>query len=315
MAEIKLRFPGTELPIPSLAGIPADVRSGAYVEQDRIASSTLAPAIREAIDIDPSIEPIGLTDTQPPSRPDRATPRILSRRGCLQGRSADAENTLATLKSAISRGFDVAFDIQQTPEHDGLVLSQEPMAWSPERNVVSFLTTATAHHCHALRIQHLDTLPVIEKMLERARARDRFFLSHFEQVSDDSEACRALMRAAAERGFQVAYRISEREPYLEAYSRDSGIEKVWLDEVEGPWITRDHIHRLNESGIESYYASPELHSQQEPKSLPARWEQLASWGVSAICTDYPLQLQRFLGAGSDDKTAVDLPSSLARKVA
>ena len=229
-------------------------------------------------------------------------PRILSHRGCLSGRLPGGENTLQVLDAAIRQGFDVEFDIQQSPASRKLVLSHDVEDWSAERDAVSFLTQHSVlsglaspdfARCHALNVKSLDTVEVITEHIQRAGAQSRFFLFDFELLTNDLTACRTRMRGLTAQGFQVAYRVSEREPYLEEYLNCDYVERIWLDEMDGPWVTRDHICKLSEYGKAVYYVSPELHARLSPEQLPCRWEQVIAWGASAICTDYPLLLEQF----------------------
>jgi glycerophosphoryl diester phosphodiesterase len=222
---------------------------------------------------------------------------ILSHRGCLSGPLPGSENTLTALLKAIDHGFGVEFDIQLTLDGDGLVLSHDPADRTPQRDVGSFLAFVARMEPganHALNVKNLFTLKAITAMLEREQLKERFFLFDFELLTHDLADCRYLMRSLAADGFQIAYRLSEREPYLEQYAADPTVERIWLDELKRPWITRSQVRRLTDQGKQVTYVSPDLHARLGPDALPAHWEQMISWGVGGICTDYPLPLQRLL---------------------
>lgn len=227
-----------------------------------------------------------------------STLRILSHRACLHGPDPARENTREALSQAIAAGFDVEFDTRFGTDNARLVLSHDPQPWSEDRDALPFLQSVGGRQFHALNVKSLDSLPAILSGLDETNTQSHFLLFDFELVADNLGDCRALMRTTAAAGFSVAYRLSEREPYIEEYLSDPSVLNIWLDEFEVPWVTQAHVARLTERAIRTFYVSPDLHGVRDMETLKPRWEQIVSWGVDGICTDYPLALRQFLNKGN-----------------
>lgn len=216
------------------------------------------------------------------------TLRILAHRACLSGPRTVEENTLPAIDDAIARGFGVEFDVNL--DGDRLTLAHDPHPWAPNRDAATFLCEP-GDALHALNVKRVDAVDATLTAIEAAGTGDRFFHFDFELSGGD----RDLMRRVRQRGHAVAHRLSEREPYFERYLADDGVEILWLDEWEDEWLTEAHVRALAEAGKSTYYVSPELHGRGEPEALARRWAEVASWGVTGICTDYPLRLRALIG--------------------
>lgn len=209
--------------------------------------------------------------------------RILAHRALLDGPDPSLENTLPAFGAAAAAGFDVEFDVNV--DDDGrLVLTHDPRPWSPERDARRFLAETQPDEAHALNVKDLDTLDELLDVLDDAGARDRFFLFDFELLGAPPEVLADVQR----RGFRVAHRVSDREPYAEAYAADPDVTTIWLDELDGPWVDSAVVGRLREAGKDVVYVSPDLHGRRDPDALAVRWRELADWGATGVCTDYPL---------------------------
>jgi hypothetical protein len=97
-----------------------------------------------------------------------------------------------------------------------------------------------------------------------------------------------------ERGFAIAHRVSEREPFARLYASDPAVTTIWLDEFERAMLREQDVRRLVDAGKRCLYVSPDLHRREAPEALRERWRELISWGVHGICTDYPLVLRSVL---------------------
>jgi hypothetical protein len=77
---------------------------------------------------------------------------------------------------------------------------------------------------------------------------------------------------------------------LAAIIADDACAHVWLDEMDGPWVTAETVAALTGAGKRVWYVSPELHRPQPLAALHDRWTEALAWGVTAICTDHPTAL-------------------------
>jgi glycerophosphoryl diester phosphodiesterase len=227
--------------------------------------------------------------------PPRQSLHILAHRALLDGPDADAENRRTSIDSAVADGFGVEFDITADPASGALVLAHEPCAWNADRDARAFLRDP-GQTLHALNVKDLDTLDAVLAEIERAGTQANFFLFDFELVAPDRGPCMELMRRVRQRGFAVAHRLSEREPFLgDLLAATEPPVAVWLDEWARPWVRRHHVAALRDIGTATYYVSPELHRPQPAAALRDRWEELIGFGVTGICTDYPRALGALAG--------------------
>jgi glycerophosphoryl diester phosphodiesterase len=226
----------------------------------------------------------------------RSLPNILAHRGCLNGPDQATENLRATLSQATTHGFDVEFDVRFNPTQQRLVLSHDPSEWSEKRDAFGFLTHPGDETCHALNIKDWNSLSEICRVIHDAGTCCNFFLFDFELISLNLVECRERMRALQSEGFSIAFRLSEREPYLPEYLTQPSVSLIWLDEWTETWVQQEHLAALADAGKRAFYVSPDLHGRHDTDTLKRRWEQMASWGVAGICTDYPILLAEFLGA-------------------
>jgi glycerophosphoryl diester phosphodiesterase len=215
--------------------------------------------------------------------------QILAHRALLDGPDAPAENTLGSLAAACDEGFDVEFDVNV--DADGrLVLSHDPAPWAADRDAETFLAEVRPDASHALNVKRLDALEELLAAVDGGGARDGVVLFDLELLG----APRSAVTELAERGYRVAHRVSEREPFAAAYARDPRVTTIWLDELDGPWVDEDTVAGLRAAGKDVLYVSPDLHRRVGPADLPRVWERAAGWGVTGICTDYPRKLRDLL---------------------
>jgi glycerophosphoryl diester phosphodiesterase len=219
-----------------------------------------------------------------------AQPRILAHRALLHGADRACENRLPSLRRAVSLGFDVEFDVNLDPRRTRLVLAHDEVPWEPELDALEFLRMPGGGR-HALNVKSLYTLDAVLGEIEQAGTREHFFLFDFELLAGDLAACRFLMDSIGRRGFAVAHRMSEREPHLDRFLTGRPVAAVWLDEFDERWLRRHHVEALTERGTATYYVSPDLHRPTGFAELDERWDEVASWGVTGICTDHPTRLR------------------------
>ena len=234
----------------------------------------------------------GPLNVRPPASIDMSTSpgtriEVLAHRGWLNGRDPEHENLVASLRHAAAAGFGVEFDVRRDVSGQ-LVLSHDPVPWSPERDALSFLTDPPGDHLHALNVKDPAAVILTLDVLERAGTTDRFMFFDFELACADAGAAAALAATAARRGARVARRLSDREPVLADIVADTDCRHVWLDEFDGPWADRECLARLRSAGKFVWYVSPELHRPAPVTDLIPRWQQLLAWGARGVCTDYPV---------------------------
>ena len=87
--------------------------------------------------------------------------------------------------------------------------------------------------------------------------------------------------------------MSDRGESIERALSIGAASVVWLDEFDRLWATEQDVRRLKQAGRMVYAVSPDLHGFSLIATR-ARWAQFSAWGVDGICTDYPVELPRYL---------------------
>jgi glycerophosphoryl diester phosphodiesterase len=219
---------------------------------------------------------------------------IIAHRALLFGPDRAAENTMSAITAALAEQFPVEFDITIDARGERLVLSHDVAPWTAEREPRDLLDLPAPPSPHALNVKDLCALPEILDLVERHAARSAVFLFDFELVASGRREARYLMRSVQERGFAVAHRVSEREPFAREYASDPSVSTIWLDEFERDTLQEADVRLLADAGKRCLYVSPDLHRPETPAALRERWLEVMSWGVHGICTDYPIALRSVL---------------------
>ena len=224
---------------------------------------------------------------------------IFSHRGNLNGKLIESENTSVYLSDAVDAGFNVEFDINFSKNKENIVLSHDEADDAGNRNISQFLKKVKKPQFHALNVKNLQTIFGIINLLNINQNAENFFWFDFELLCGNINEARFLMNSMSESGYHVAYRLSEKENYYSDYLNNDRIKILWMDEFSTPWIQEHHIKELAARGKKTFYVSPELHGDRDSDSLFRRWEQVIKYGISGICTDFPLMLKSFIGANND----------------
>jgi glycerophosphoryl diester phosphodiesterase len=216
--------------------------------------------------------------------------QVLAHRGLLDGPDHARENALPALREAAARGFASEFDVRL--DDDGrLVLTHDPAAWAPEHDARAFLADPPGDALHAFNVKDAAATRAALDVIAQAGTIGRFFFFDFELACPDAARADALRGEVAGRGGAVARRLSDREPVLEDLLADAATEHVWLDEMDGPWVSASVVSRLRDAGKRVWFVSPELHRPQPVEALCRRWHDVVQWGVAGICTDHPVALR------------------------
>jgi len=220
---------------------------------------------------------------------------IFSHRGNLNGKIPLKENTTIYLSEAIEHGFSVEFDINFNFEKTQLVLSHDGTDSDTLNDVDEFLSKVEDPQFHALNIKNPFTVLEILTRLKEKNVHENFFLFDFELLISDKKIAKYFMHVIGKQGFKVAYRLSEKEDYFEEYLVNKDVKILWMDEFEIPWIKEHHIKEFIQTNKQTIYVSPDLHGEDNFNLLKKRWEQIISYGVSGICTDFPEELKKHIG--------------------
>lgn len=219
---------------------------------------------------------------------------ILAHRGNLRGPHTGRENSPESIGEAVAAGYGIETDIRFAPgvgfyiSHDAVppttagALETHAKIW--RRNVsclVALNIKETGNEAHLL--EQLNALDVTNQV----------FLFDMELVEPQRGEMAAKFRSL-DADIAIAARISDRQETVSGALDIDSASAIWLDEFDGPWATCATIEEIVRAGRNVYAVSPDLHGMK-PDQCIKRWHDFASWGVTGICTDWPLVLTSELG--------------------
>jgi len=221
---------------------------------------------------------------------------VLAHRGNLRGPDPQRENSPDSIAAAISSGFGIETDLRRAADGN-FYISHDPMQPSP-RNALAIhaaLWRSNSNVTVALNIKETGNETQLIGELNALGVAAQVFLFDMELIEPVAGGMAARFHALDSR-IAIAARVSDRsEPPARALSIGAA-EAIWLDEFDGPWATRATVADLIRAGKRVYGVSPDLHGAT-PEVAARRWQDFASWGVTGICTDWPLRLAAELGVG------------------
>ena len=221
---------------------------------------------------------------------------IISHRGNLEGPCHAKENSLAAISEAAQAGFGVELDLRLHVDgrwylsHDPL--SQAETAVWLDDNLKSLIGN-NSHLQWAINIKAIHGLPELATLTRECWFHRNCFYFDFEllEPSSPGSAQRTLTETYQLDPVHLASRLSDHnEPLSQCIHIYSRI--VWADEFESPWLTTQDALKVHQANKLFFWVSPELHGANDV-TRQKRWAEAKTWGLDAICTDYPMEAKSF----------------------
>lgn len=225
---------------------------------------------------------------------------ILAHRGNLRGPDPERENSPESIGGAIAAGYGIETDVRFAPDF-GFYISHDakPPTQASALEVHAEIWRRDPGCLVALNIKEIGNEARLLELLNALDVADQVFLFDMELIEPRRGEMAARFRSL-DADIAIAARVSDREePVSGALDIDSA-RAIWLDEFDGPWATRLTVEELVRAGRTVYAVSPDLHGMEPAQSI-RRWHEFASWGVTGICTDWPLLLSYELGLDNPHK--------------
>ncbi|HEY6896854.1 MAG TPA: hypothetical protein VI279_06300 [Rhodocyclaceae bacterium] len=219
---------------------------------------------------------------------------VLAHRGNLQGPDPVRENSPASIAAAISQGFGIETDLRYAPGF-GFYISHDQVQPSLQNalHAHAALWLRNPDATIALNIKETGNEAPLIGELNALGVAEQVFLFDMELIEPVAGEMATRFRAL-DRDIAIAARVSDRhEPAMQALAITAA-ETIWLDEFDGPWATGNTVAELIRAGKRVYGVSPDLHGAQLEQAA-RRWQDFADWGVTGICTDWPLRMASELG--------------------
>jgi glycerophosphoryl diester phosphodiesterase len=221
-------------------------------------------------------------------------PTILAHRGNIDGPCASTENSLASITTALQRGWGLEIDLRRAA--NGTFYISHDRAPSADGREAAPVFAAIARHpraAAAVNVKELGDEQDLATMLDSFGIVPQCVVFDMELLEvRPGASARAFRRHHPH--LRIAARISDRAESIDRALRIDVASVIWLDEFDGPWCTAATIARLKAAGRQVFAVSPDLHGGSLDVAR-ARWEDFIAWGVDAICTDYAAELARRLG--------------------
>jgi hypothetical protein len=221
-------------------------------------------------------------------------PTILAHRGNIDGPCHRTENSLASITTALQRGWGLEIDVRRAP--NGTFYVSHDAAPSADGHEAAPVFAAIARHPRAtvaLNIKELGDEADLATMLDSFGIASQCVVFDMELLEvRPGRAARAFRRHHPH--LRIAARVSDRAESIDRALRIDVASVIWLDEFDGPWCTAATIARLKAAGRRIFAVSPDLHGGSLDAAR-ARWEDFVAWDLDAICTDYAAELARRLG--------------------
>lgn len=221
---------------------------------------------------------------------------IFSHRGNLNGPRPLEENTEHSLACSLSRGWGIETDIRWA--RDGrFYISHDPSSVT-EKNEARLLSRSLSRWPTAqvaLNVKECGHEVDLIHFLEREGLLSHVFLFDMELIEDVPGGMARKFRRLSS-AIRLAARVSDRNEPLERALAIQEADVIWLDEFDSPWVQSEDVRRLKNAGKTIHAVSPDLHGFSLEMSRQ-RWNEIISWGVDGICTDYPAALEEVLLSG------------------
>jgi hypothetical protein len=216
---------------------------------------------------------------------------ILAHRANILGPCPATENSLAAIDTALAWGWGIHADIRC--DADGFYISHDARGSADAAQAKDLCALLRLYPLApvALNVKEIGNEDALVQLLDRSGVLPQVFLFDMELAEPEPGNTARLLRRLHP-GVRIAARVSDREPIERALAIETA-SVIWLDEIDGPWCTRNDVRRLMHAGKAVYAVSPELRGGSLVDAR-RRWADFLDWGVDGICTDYPAELDYIL---------------------
>ena len=219
--------------------------------------------------------------------------QILAHRGNTVGPQSESEGSFRALSHALDLGFGLEIDLRR--HEDGFYLSHDPLTEIGDESLSSLTCLFDRHpdNVIAVNVKELDYAADLIDLDSRQVFGRRAFYFDFELLEPDAPGAtqRRIRQLPGGEQLNLAARISDRNESVGS-CLSIPAETVWADEFDSNWLTADVLQQVKQAGREVYVVSPELHGAQTADRM-LRWEEILSWPIDGICTDYAVEADTF----------------------
>lgn len=220
--------------------------------------------------------------------------RVFAHRGNINGPEPHLENTPERIFQSLKMGFDLETDIRKSQSgifyisHDRSIAPADHLATLHTRIWKQFPSALIA-----LNIKELGYEAALLDFLQVENVLEQLFMFDMEMLEAVKGSTARLFREL-NANIKLASRISDQnEPVDQALAIEPS-SIIWVDEFHKLWVKPEIIRQLKDAGKSVYMISPEIHGFSKNQRLH-RWDDMLTWGVDGVCTDWPLEFSIHTG--------------------
>jgi glycerophosphoryl diester phosphodiesterase len=219
---------------------------------------------------------------------------ILAHRANLNGPNPPEENSPAACARALAEGFGLETDLRRDA-NGAFYISHDAQPRTPENALENFTELFRKHPDAelAINVKELGYETELISLMNSGRLGKRSFYFDFELLEPKTPgaAQRKIKSLPNSANVRLASRLSDRnEPLAQCLSIPAEI--VWGDEFDRLWLTEAEVRAIKQAGRLLYMISPEIH-RFDMETTRRRWADFKAWGVDGLCTDFPLEAQKY----------------------
>jgi len=207
------------------------------------------------------------------------------------------ENSIESLRKTLNTGCGLEIDVRLNSKSEVVISHDLPNVLSVKLdNVLDLLLDS--QEIKAIHLKE-DRIELWRQVCERLKSCPSVFL-----FDVTIKTARQIKKEFP--GFKLGFSVSEDHFLPTTYFLDEVLnlpecDIIWWDEWMGfgKVYNEVQIRKIKKTGRKIYAVSPELHKNTIPSHQYAAnpefiWKKLIDLGVDGICTDYPIQLSKFL---------------------
>ena len=217
---------------------------------------------------------------------------ILAHRANINSPNQQKENTAVACKVSLELGFGLELDVRS---YKGKLYAKHDCVQSENEQLLSEIVTVLKDYPElpiAINIKETGNEADLVQSIAQLNKSNIFFFDLELVVGLEKYNSLASVYRHLDSNIEIGIRVSDRKETLErALASNSKI--VWLDEFDEFWVSAEVVQALNNAGKKIYAVAPDLHKHPTSISMN-RCQEFVEWGVSGICTDYPIKLKNLL---------------------
>lgn len=186
------------------------------------------------------------------------------------------ENSLNGIKNCVKEEVGIEIDLRGNDK--SIYLNHDPLQVDDSFFEACNILRKSRNKI-AIHIKEIEILDTVQQIIEKFNLKEKCFL-----FSDSEKFQRVLMEKSK---IPVAQYINRKPKVINS-------KILWCDEVKEKWYDKELFSYLQNENNIIYTMSRELIEKCNMIQVKNEWERLLKLKVDGICTNYPLELKKFI---------------------